>query len=117
MKKSDIICDFPFELLIEFYNNQKINEIEGVLLVTKVENPSHFGVIQTKTNGLIESFIEKPKNPTSNLINAGIYLLNPKILDRIEIKPTSIEKDIFPQIVNEKKLYALGIFYYFIIII
>ncbi|CAI9093607.1 OLC1v1029153C1 [Oldenlandia corymbosa var. corymbosa] len=42
-----------------------------------------------------------------NKINAGIYLLNPSVLDRIELKPTSIEKEIFPKIAAAKKFYAI----------
>lgn len=35
-----------------------------------------------------------------------MYIFNPSILDRIEIKPTSIEKEVFPVMAKEKKLYA-----------
>ncbi|KVI06986.1 Bacterial transferase hexapeptide repeat-containing protein [Cynara cardunculus var. scolymus] len=40
-------------------------------------------------------------------INAGIYLLNPSVLDRIELKPTSIEKEIFPKIALAGQLFAM----------
>ncbi|KAK9983097.1 hypothetical protein SO802_032622 [Lithocarpus litseifolius] len=40
-------------------------------------------------------------------INAGIYLLNSSVLDRIELWPTSIENEVFPKIAAEKKLYAM----------
>lgn len=36
----------------------------------------------------------------------GMYIFNPSILDRIEIKPTSIEKEVFPFMAKEKELYA-----------
>lgn len=39
-------------------------------------------------------------------INAGIYVLNPAVLERIELRPTSIEKETFPLIVRDKGLYA-----------
>lgn len=42
-----------------------------------------------------------------NKINAGIYLLNPSVLDRIELKPTSTEKETFPKIESENLLYAM----------
>jgi mannose-1-phosphate guanylyltransferase len=42
-----------------------------------------------------------------NKINAGIYLLNPSVLDHIELRPTSIEKEVFPKIAAAKKLYAM----------
>ena len=39
-------------------------------------------------------------------INAGIYVLNPAVLERIELRPTSIEKETFPLIVRDRRLYA-----------
>lgn len=43
----------------------------------------------------------------SNKINAGLYVFNTSILDRIEPKPTSIEKEIFPFMAKEGQLYAM----------
>ena len=40
----------------------------------------------------VERFVEKPQTFVGNKINAGIYILSPKVLDRIELRPTSIEK-------------------------
>ena len=39
-------------------------------------------------------------------INAGIYVLNPSVIERIELRPTSIEKETFPLIVRDKGLFA-----------
>ena len=39
-------------------------------------------------------------------INAGIYVLSPQTLERIELRPTSIEKETFPLIVRDKGLFA-----------
>lgn len=39
-------------------------------------------------------------------INAGIYCCSPKILDRIELRPTSIEKEVFPHVAADGGLYA-----------
>lgn len=60
-----------------------------------------------ETTGQVEKFVEKPKIFVGNKINAGIYLLNPSVLDRIELKPTSIEKEVFPKIAADNKLYAM----------
>lgn len=57
--------------------------------------------------GQVERFVEKPKIFVGNKINAGIYLLNPSVLDRISLRPTSIEKEVFPKIAEEKKLFAM----------
>lgn len=79
-----------------------------LLFFLKVDEPSKYGVvIMEETTGKVEKFVEKPKIFVGNKINAGIYLLNPSVLDRIELKPTSIEKEVFPKIAAEDKLYAM----------
>jgi mannose-1-phosphate guanylyltransferase len=54
--------------------------------VTKVAEPSNYGVVVTKPNStVIDRFVEKPVEFVGNRINAGIYLFNPSVLDRIEV--------------------------------
>lgn len=101
---SDIICDFPFKQLEAFHRN---HGKEGTIVVTKVEEPSKYGVVVYDEAGAIESFVEKPQEFISNKINAGMYIFNPSILDRIPLKPTSIEKEIFPAMASDHQLYAM----------
>lgn len=100
---SDIICDFPFRQLEAFHRS---HGQEGTIVVTKVEEPSKYGVVLYDEVGCIQDFIEKPQEFISNKINAGMYIFNPSVLDRIEIKPTSIEKEVFPVMAKEKQLFA-----------
>lgn len=101
---SDVICDFPFEQMIEFH---KRHGREGTIAVTKVEEPSKYGVVVfDEANGKIDDFVEKPQEYVGNKINAGLYIFNSAILDRIPLKPTSIEKEIFPEMANSGNLYA-----------
>lgn len=54
--------------------------------VTRVEEPSKYGVVVfNETSGEIQRFVEKPKMFVSNKINAGMYIFNPSILNRIEV--------------------------------
>lgn len=39
-------------------------------------------------------------------INAGIYVLSPQVLNRIELRPTSIEREVFPHVAADKRLFA-----------
>jgi NDP-sugar pyrophosphorylase family protein len=39
-------------------------------------------------------------------INAGIYVCSPSILKRIELRPTSIEREVFPHVAADNLLYA-----------
>jgi mannose-1-phosphate guanylyltransferase len=100
---SDVICDFPFQELEKFHRS---HGKEGTIVVTKVEEPSKYGVVLYNNSGCIENFIEKPQEFVSNKINAGLYILNPSVLSRIELKPTSIEKEVFPFMASDQQLYA-----------
>ena len=76
--------------------------------MTKVEEPSKYGVVlYDSSSGQIQDFVEKPQEFVSNKINAGMYIFSTGILDRIEVKPTSIEKEIFPKMSEEQQLYCM----------
>ena len=50
-----------------------------------MEEPSKYGVVLYDETGKIDSFVEKPQEFVSNKINAGMYIFNPSILQRIEV--------------------------------
>jgi mannose-1-phosphate guanylyltransferase len=77
------------------------------MLVTKVEDPSKYGVVISKPTGEITQFVEKPKDFVGDRINAGIYLFSKRVLNRIKLEPTSIEKQTFPSMAKDGQLYAL----------
>lgn len=66
---------------------------EAVICVKEVENPSDFGVLETE-NGKVTRIIEKPKNPPTNLANAGIYLFKESIFDFIDKTQPSVRKEL-----------------------
>lgn len=102
---SDVICEFPFKELLEFHLS---HHGEGTLMTTDVEDPSKYGVVlSVKGSTLIDKFVEKPKDYVGNAINAGIYIFNTSMLNRIPDKPTSIEKEIFPPMAAEKQLHSI----------
>jgi len=101
---SDITCEYPFKQMIGFH---KEHGKEGTLVVTRVDEPSKYGVVvYEQESGKIEKFVEKPTEFVSNKINAGMYIFNPSILKRIEPKPMSIEKEVFPYMANDGDLFA-----------
>ncbi|MCJ1314553.1 mannose-1-phosphate guanyltransferase [Agyrium rufum] len=105
---SDVICDYPFTQLAQFHKN---HGQEGTIVVTKVEEPSKYGVIVHKEGhpSRIDRFVEKPVEFVGNRINAGIYILNPSVLDRIELRPTSIEQETFPAICEDGQLHSFDL--------
>lgn len=104
---SDVICEFPFPEMVKFHRN---HGKEGTILVTMVEEPSKYGVVvNIRGSSQIERFVEKPTDFVSNKINAGLYIFNPSILRRIELKPTSIEKETFPAMANDHQLHSMDL--------
>jgi hypothetical protein len=53
--------------------------------------------------------VEKPVEFVGNRINAGLYILNPSVLERIELRPTSIEQETFPSMVNDGQLHSFDL--------
>jgi len=105
---SDVICDYPFSDLANFH---KAHGDEGTIVVTKVEEPSKYGVVVHKPNhaSRIDRFVEKPVEFVGNRINAGLYILNPSVLNRIDLRPTSIEQETFPAICADGQLHSFDL--------
>jgi len=101
---SDVICEYPFEEMYEFH---KSHGKEGTIVVFPVDDPSKYGVVVSNEQKEVVSFVEKPKKFISNKINAGIYLLSNSVLDRIPLKPTSIERETFPLMAEDGQLCSL----------
>lgn len=102
----DVLTDLPITSLVEFHRE---SGAEGTIALTPVEDPSAFGVVPTTREGLVEAFIEKPPPGTAptNLINAGTYVLEPSVLDRIpDGRRVNIERETFPAMVADGRLFA-----------
>ena len=104
----DILTDLDVARLVEFHRS---NQAEATIHLIGVPDPSAFGVVAIDAQGRVERFVEKPAPGTapSNLINAGTYVLEPSVLQRIEPgKKVSIERVVFPAIVADGGLYAMA---------
>lgn len=87
---------------------KKFSNLLNTFQVTKVEEPSKYGVVvYQQETGRIHSFVEKPQEYVSNKINAGMYIFSPSMLNRIQLRPTSIEKEVFPFMADEGHLFAM----------
>jgi mannose-1-phosphate guanylyltransferase len=85
--------------------------------LTPVEDPSRFGVVVTDPEGRVTAFIEKPAPGTAptNLINAGIYVMEPSALDVIARgRRVSVEREVFPAMVDAGTLFAAAVDGYWI---
>jgi mannose-1-phosphate guanylyltransferase len=104
----DVLTGIDVRGLIDFHRSRGG---QATIALTPVEDPSAFGVVPTDIDGRVTAFVEKPppgEAPT-NLINAGTYVLERSVLDRIpDGRRVSIERETFPVLVSEGAVYALG---------
>jgi mannose-1-phosphate guanylyltransferase len=104
---ADVLTDADVGALVDFHRER---EAEATILLTPVEDPSAFGVVPTEPDGRVTAFVEKPPPGTAptNLINAGVYVLEPSVLERIPPgEPWSIERATFPELVEDgARLFA-----------
>ncbi len=102
----DILTDLDISKVIEFH---KTKQAAATLVLTPVENPSAYGLVETDADGKVLRFREKPKPEeldelTTNTINAGIYILEPEVLDLIPTGENySFEYNVFPELLNKQK--------------
>lgn len=83
--------------------HKKTGKLATIALI-KVKNPQDYGVVVCK-NGIVEKFLEKPKNPPSKYINSGLYIFSPKIFKyHPGPKFSMIEKDLFPKLAKKREL-------------
>lgn len=108
VQNGDVLTDLDVTALVDFHRDRGG---AATISLTPVDDPSRYGVVATDEKGRVTAFIEKPPPGTapSNLINAGTYVLEPEVVDRIASEgPVSIERQIFPALVADGCLYALA---------
>ncbi|MCL1970558.1 MAG: NDP-sugar synthase [Candidatus Bathyarchaeota archaeon] len=102
----DILTSIDYKQLFNVHVNA---DALATIALCKVDNPCRYGVAELEEGNRIKRFIEKPAEgqaPT-NLINAGVYVLSPKVFDYIpERGYCSIEHEIFPVLAKEHRLFG-----------
>jgi mannose-1-phosphate guanylyltransferase len=103
----DIVTDLDLEAVIREHNKRKAS---ATIVLAPVENPSAYGLVETEVDGRVKRFLEKPKADEIkvNTINAGTYVLDPRVLDYIPAGESySFEYHLFPDLLRrEEKFYA-----------
>jgi mannose-1-phosphate guanylyltransferase len=103
----DVFADLDYSKILEEHEKNK-NAVATIAL-HDIKDPSRYGVAKLGKNNNIEKFIEKPPRGSAptNLINAGVYVLSPKVFEYIpEGRAVSIERQIFPKLAEESMLYG-----------
>ena len=103
----DVLTDLDVRELMAFHRS---HGAEATLHLTPVEDPSAFGVVALDGDGRVERFVEKPARHTapSHMISAGTYVFEPSMVERVPAGGRlSVERDVFPAVVAEGRLFAL----------
>src|SRR3954451_25191682 len=96
----DVLTEVDLAAVIRLHRERKA---KATIVLTPVENPSAYGLVETDPSGNIRRFLEKPKPDeiTTNNINAGIYVLEPDTFDRIPSDVAwSVERSYFPSLIE-----------------
>ena len=104
----DILTNVDIAGVIEKHRS---NNAEATIVLAPVEDPSKFGLVETGANGEVIRFLEKPSLEALeaidfNTINAGIYVLEPSLLELVPSgESCSFEYDVFPRIIEKRRAF------------
>jgi mannose-1-phosphate guanylyltransferase len=102
----DVLTEVDLAAVIGLHRER---HARATIVLTPVENPSAYGLVETDARQNVLRFLEKPKpgEATTNRINAGIYVLEPDTFDRIpDGQPWSIERSYFPSLVERGETFV-----------
>jgi NDP-sugar pyrophosphorylase family protein len=105
----DILTDFDISAILNIHEER---HAQVTLTLHPVKRPHPYGVIQLGNNQRVLAFVEPSEEQKraadkgepmegEDFINAGIYILEPETLARIPLRPCSIEREFYPQILSE----------------
>ena len=85
----DVLTDLDVSAFVAFHDARAA---EGTISLHRVDDPSRYGVVLTDVRGRVSAFVEKPPRgeAASDLINAGTYVLEPSVIDRIPTGRTGV---------------------------
>jgi NDP-sugar pyrophosphorylase family protein len=106
----DVLTEVDLAAVIALHRERKA---KATIVLTPVDNPSAYGLVETDADGTVRRFLEKPKPDeiTCDTINAGIYVLEPETFDRIpKDTPWSIERSFFPSLIERNETFAACVY-------
>ncbi len=97
----DILTDLDIGALVQYHKDKGA---VVTITLTPVEDPTAYGLVPLDDDGRIKEFVEKPSwdQVVTNLINAGTYVLDPKVLK--DVPPGvnySFERQLFPDLLRQ----------------
>ncbi|PYU29732.1 MAG: hypothetical protein DMG31_16160 [Acidobacteria bacterium] len=99
----DSILEIDFRQLIQFHCTSG-----GIasMAVLRMQNEMRYGTAQVSGEGRVTSFTEKAAASANGFVSAGIYVFNQRIFEHLPEGPASLERDVFPKLLDQG-IYAL----------
>jgi mannose-1-phosphate guanylyltransferase len=106
---ADNLTDFDLQDLIGVH---RAGKTVATLTAVHSENPSAGGVLELDEAGKMTGFTEKPRQPASDLVNAGMYAFSPALLDEIRREPpVDIGYHLLPALVGRARVVSVEGFF------
>jgi mannose-1-phosphate guanylyltransferase len=105
----DSLREADLSALVDFHRS---TGARATILLTPVADPTRYGLVRVGDDGRVATFLEKPRPEEidTDLINAGLYVLEPDVLELVPPgRPVSIERDVFPRLAEEGSVYGLAL--------
>tara|TARA_B100001123_G_scaffold437934_1_gene571689 strand:+ start:18664 stop:19626 length:963 start_codon:yes stop_codon:yes gene_type:complete len=102
----DVLTNTDLRKVVDLHRSRAA---KATIVLTPVDNPSAYGLVETDKVGNVRQFLEKPSGDQiiCNTINAGIYVLEPTTFDRIpENTNWSVERKYFPSLVENRETFV-----------
>ncbi|MBM3819550.1 MAG: NDP-sugar synthase [Acidimicrobiia bacterium] len=106
----DVLTQIDLAAVIALHRERRAR---ATIVLTPVENPAAYGLVETDAGGNVTRFLEKPtpEEITTNHVNAGIYVLEPDTFDRIPSEVAwSIERSYFPSLVERGETFVAYVY-------
>src|SRR6266550_2662730 len=106
----DVLTQLDLAAVIALHRER---QAKATIVLTPVDNPTAYGLVETDAHGNVQRFLEKPNADeiTCDTINAGIYVLEPDTFDRIpKDTPWSIERSFFPSLIERKETFVAYVY-------
>jgi mannose-1-phosphate guanylyltransferase len=106
----DVLTEIDLQAVIALHRERRAR---ATIVLTPVENPAAYGLVETDVDANVRRFLEKPDphQITCNTINAGIYVLEPDTFDRIPPDaPYSIERSYFPSLIERGETFVAYVY-------
>jgi mannose-1-phosphate guanylyltransferase len=106
----DVLTQIDLATVLALHRDRKA---KATIVLTPVENPTAYGLVETDASHNVRRFLEKPRPEeiTCSTINAGIYILEPETFDRIpKDTPWSIERSFFPSLIDRGETFVAYVY-------